>query len=106
MITVKNIFENFQAEIKEEYFEDLISTGNFKLERIVSQGHSSPENFWYDQDKNEFVLLVSGSAELEFENESSIQLKPGDYLIIPPHKRHRVSKTDSSQKTVWIALHF
>lgn len=106
MITVKNIFENTQEKLKEECIEDLISTGNFKLEKIVSQGHSSPDNFWYNQDTNEFVLLVSGSAQLEFENEPSVQLKPGDYLIIPSHKKHRVSKTEQNQKTFWLALHY
>lgn len=105
-IIVKNIFDNPPHELKDEFFEELISSKNFKLERIVSEGHKSPENSWYDQDKNEFVLLISGSAELAFENEPSIKLKRGDYLIIPAHQKHRVDWTDPNQKTVWLTLHY
>ena len=105
-MTIQNIFENFGGELKEEFFEEILAGRDFKMERIVSEGHSSPENFWYDQDKNEFVLLISGGAVLEFENNELIEMKPGDYLIIPAHKKHRVAKTDSEQKTFWLALHF
>ena len=103
---IQNIFENIPAELKEEFFEEIISNNNFKLERIVSEGHSSPDEFWYDQDKNEFVILLTGSATIEFENELSIDLKPGDYIIIPEHKKHRISKTDAHEKTFWLALHY
>ncbi|MHB9041717.1 MAG: cupin domain-containing protein, partial [Melioribacteraceae bacterium] len=65
---LKNIFENFPQNIKEEFFEDIISTKDFKLERIVSEGHSFPDGFWYDQKKNEFVLLLSGSAKISFDS--------------------------------------
>lgn len=106
MITTKNFFEIFGGEVKEEFFEEILAGKDFKMERIISEGHSSPENFWYDQDKDEFVMLVSGSAVLEFENNELIEMKPGDYLIIPAHKKHRVAKTDSNQKTFWLALHF
>ncbi len=105
-ISIKNIFEKIPASLNEEFYEDIITSGNFKLERIVSEGQSTPENFWYDQDKNEFVILIRGSAELLFENDEKIKLKPGDYLIIPAHKKHRVLKTDTTQKTFWLALHY
>lgn len=102
----KNIFENIPDKLETEIFEDLLKTNNFKIERIVSEAHSSPDGFWYDQDKNEFVLLISGSAELEFEDGNITQLEPGDYIIIPPHKKHRVMKTDPDQKTVWLTIHY
>lgn len=103
---VKNIFGDVPPNLKDEYFEEIISSANFKLERIISEGHSSPDGFWYDQDKNELVLLISGSAEINFEGGKSIQLKPGDYLTIPAHKKHRVEKTDQNERTFWLALHF
>lgn len=105
-LIVKNIFEKIPLSLKEEFFEDVLTTENFKIERIVSEGHGTPENYWYDQDKNEFVILISGSAELLFENDKKIELNPGDYLIIPAHKKHRVLKTDTIQKTFWLALHY
>ncbi|MCL4549961.1 MAG: cupin domain-containing protein [Bacteroidetes bacterium] len=102
----KNIFDEIPDNLVNEMFEELISSKEFKLERIISKGHSSPKGFWYDQEKNEFVLLLSGSAKLSFENGESFELKPGDRLIIPPHEKHRVDWTDPEQNTIWLALHY
>ena len=30
-------------------------------------------------------------------------LAPGDYVLIPPHVRHRVEWTDADEPTVWLA---
>jgi len=106
MNELKNIFEGVSEILNDEFFEDLVVTKNFKLERIVSYGHSSPENFWYEQEKNEFVILLSGSAELSYENGQKFSLQPGDYLTIPAHQKHRVEKTDLIKKTFWLALHY
>ena len=103
---VNNFFENIPDEIPEEILEKIIGKKNLKVERIISDGHSSPPNYWYDQNNNEFVLLLKGSAELSFENGENVFLKPGDYLIIPPHKKHRVENTDKSGKTIWLTIHF
>jgi cupin 2 domain-containing protein len=76
-----------------------------RIERIVSRGHHSQVGFWYDQDETEWVLLVAGSAGLQFADESEpIELTPGDFLEIPPHRRHRVAWTDPDQETVWLAI--
>ena len=80
-----------------------------KVERIVSEGHASPEGFWYDQHQDEWVLLVSGSATLSVEKESGIErvvLVSGDHLLIPAHQRHRVEETSSTEKTIWLAVHY
>jgi cupin 2 domain-containing protein len=103
---VNNIFDIAPDKLSEEFFDTLISASDFKVERIISEGHASPPGFWYDQDKNEFVLLISGSAVLAFENDEHITLQKGDYIIIPSHKKHRVEKTDSAEKTFWLAIHF
>lgn len=105
-ITVNNIFESAPGKLDKEFIEELVNNNSFKLERIISDGHSSPEDFWYDQDKNEFVLLISGKAKLEFENDGFIELNAGDYLIIPARKKHRVVWTDPDQKTFWLILHY
>ncbi len=103
---IKNIFKDIPDDLSNEVSEELVFSKSFKLERIVSKGHSSPAGFWYDQEKNEFVLLISGSAKISFENNESIELNPGDHLIIPRHKKHRVDWTDPEEKTIWIALHY
>ena len=102
-----SLFKDIPADLAEELFESICSTENVKIERIVSKGHSSPEGFWYDQDRNEFVLIVQGSAGLQIEGEDDIvTLNAGDYLNIGSHVRHRVEWTDPSCETIWLAVHY
>ena len=78
-----------------------------RIERIVSRGHASPPDFWYDQDWHEFVLLMSGRARLELADGAPVvELEPGDWLDIKAHVRHRVDWTDPEQDTVWLAVHY
>ncbi|MDQ7017056.1 MAG: hypothetical protein Q9N68_11840, partial [Gammaproteobacteria bacterium] len=91
----ENLFANIPAQLPEELFTTLLETANFKLERIVSQGQSTAEDEWYDQDQDEWVLLLQGSAELQFiEPTQSVALNVGDWLHIPAHRKHRVCRTD------------
>ena len=102
-----SLFDGIPAELPEELLETICSTGDVKIERIVSKGHASPEGFWYDQDWNEFVLVVQGSAGLRLEGgEEIVALKPGDYLNIGSHVKHRVEWTDSAGETIWLAVHY
>jgi cupin 2 domain-containing protein len=102
----KNIFRDLPVSIPEEIFETILEEKKIKIERIISHGHTSPKNFWYDQDTNEFVILLQGAAKLNFEHDAEIELKPGDYLIIPAHKKHRVTWTPPDQKTIWLTIHY
>jgi len=103
----ETLFEGIPAELPKEIFDTICATEGVKIERIVSRGHASPEGFWYDQEKNEFVLVVRGSAGLKLENEDDIVvLKTGDYLNIDAHVKHRVEWTDSTCETVWLAVHY
>lgn len=104
MNALKNIFDNFPKNDDREFIEEILSTKDFKLERIISEGHISPPNYWYDQDKNEFVLLLKGKAELSFDNGEKFELNPGDYMIINAHQKHRVDWTDPNQKTFWLTI--
>ena len=101
-----NLFADLPAALPDELFHTLLGTSSFRVERIVSHGHSSPEGFWYDQATDEWVLLVSGAARLRFEGQSPIELSPGSYVHIPAHKRHRVDWTDPARPTVWLAIHY
>ncbi|MGO9895390.1 MAG: cupin domain-containing protein [Bryobacteraceae bacterium] len=77
-----------------------------RIERIVSAGQACPPGFWYDQDNTEWVFLIGGSACLLFEGEaSSRELRPGDYVEIPAHRRHRVEWTAPDEPTVWLVVH-
>jgi cupin 2 domain-containing protein len=106
-LDLENLFDDFPEEFDEEFMEDLVDDGSVRIERIVSQGHASPEGFWYDQDEDEWVLLLAGSAALVFEEEDEeVVLKPGDHIRIPAHKRHRVSWTAPNAETVWLAVYY
>jgi len=103
----KNLFADIPKDLSNELFETLLQTPSFRIERIVSNGHCSPEGFWYDQDDNEWVILLKGSAVLRFENDDeSIALKSGDYIHIDKHQRHRVEWTDPEEETIWLAIHY
>ena len=104
---MRSLFESIPSELPEELFDTISSNDYVKIERIVSRGHASPEGFWYDQEHNEFVLVVRGSAGLKLENEDDIVvLKAGDYFNIEAHMKHRVEWTDSTCETIWLAVHY
>lgn len=101
----KNIFENIIINKNKEQFFDLIGNNNIKIEKIVSNGQSSPINFWYEQEKNEFVLILKGNAILEFE-EKCIELNEGDYIDIKAFTKHRVKYTNKDESTIWLAIFY
>ena len=102
-----NLFEGISKQLPKEVFSQLLETGKFRLERIVSQGQSTSKGEWLEQDQNEWVVLLSGAAILSFEKDvNQFNMKPGDYLHIPEHCKHRVEWTDPKVKTVWLALHY
>jgi len=104
---LKNIFSPFPVPAANEWVETLLQTKNFQLERIVSHGQTSPEDFWYDQDHSEWVILLSGGARLLFADcNKEIKLNPGDYLNIPAHRKHRVVWTDPDQPSIWLTIHY
>ncbi len=107
MIKQGNIFADIPDPGEGESLETLAETDRFRLERIVSHGEATPAGQWFDQDRDEWVILLSGSAGLRFEEESRIrELRPGNYLLIPAHRRHRVEWTEAGGTTVWLALHY
>jgi len=103
LILFDNIFDDIKIDKNNELFETIFKNEVIKIERIVSYGQTSPVGFWYNQDENEFVLLLSGEAKIEFETDT-ITLKKGDYLLIPKHVKHRVSFTSLDKPTIWLAI--
>ncbi|MEW6296263.1 MAG: cupin domain-containing protein [Thermodesulfobacteriota bacterium] len=103
----QNLFSPLPNIIPEEICEVLLHTGLFTLQRIISAGQATPPGEWYDQDTHEWVVLLSGSAGLRFADAPDLLvLRPGDYVHIPAHRRHRVEWTDPRHPTVWLALHY
>jgi cupin 2 domain-containing protein len=101
-----NLYDAIPAPLSQELVDTLLQAGNLRLERIVSHGHASAAGFWYDQDQDEWVLVLRGAARLRFEGQDRLcEMKPGDFLNIPAHARHRVEWTTPDEPTVWLALH-
>jgi cupin 2 domain-containing protein len=106
MPLMNNIFAEIPAALPHELVEVLLAADNVRIERIVSLGHASPPGFWYDQDQAEWVIVLQGMGRLRFEdNAEPIEMKPGDFINIPAHRRHRVERTPA-EPTIWLAVHY
>jgi len=106
-MTIKNIYCDLPVHLPRELFEVLSAGKDFTLERIVSRGQATPEGQWLEQWKNEWVLLLKGSAGIILQGQKdAVPLKPGDYMLIEARQKHRVEYTDKETETVWLALHF
>lgn len=90
----------FTGEISEE----LCHTGSFRVERIVSSGDQSPPSFWYDQEEDEWVAVLSGEGTIEFEDGRMEKLRVGDWIFLPARLRHRVALTTKEPPCVWLAV--
>lgn len=104
----RNIFDNVDCNTSSEVFDILADGSNVKVERIVSPaGYKMPVGQWYDQDTDEFVILLKGSAVILFKEDAvEVSLKPGDFINIPRHKLHSVESTDKKEQTIWLAVHY
>jgi len=106
-VTIRNLFADLPAPLPDERFDALLDGDSFRMERIVSTGQATPAGQWYDQEREEWVLVLRGAARLLVEGGGeAVPLGPGDYVRIPAHCRHRVQWTTPDEPTVWLALHF
>ena len=103
---IGNLLEGIPDLLTEERFEELASAESVTVERIVSRGHTSPETGWYDQPRHEWVLVLQGRGVVAFKEDEEVTLGPGDHLLIPAHRRHRVAWTAPDEVTVWLAVHY
>ena len=106
---IENIFQNIKIDKENEQFFDLIKSENVRIEKVVSNGQISEKDFWYDQDENEFVIVLKGEAILEIQIEDKINeifLKQGDFINISAHQKHRVNYTSTDEPTVWLAVFY
>jgi cupin 2 domain-containing protein len=103
--TSGNLFADVPAGFPDEVVTTLLGAANVRIERIVSHGQRSPDGFWYDQAQHEWVVVLKGSARLQFEDRV-VEMKVGDYIFVPAHAKHRVEWTTPDEPTIWLAVHF
>ncbi len=102
---IDNFLINLPDAKQNEVIEILQSSENIRIERITSSGQISPENFWYEQEENEWVILLKGKASLRFaEKDEIVELKVNDFVYIPAYQKHRVEYTSENEETVWLAV--
>ena len=102
---MNNLFSNIPSDLPDEVVEILLKTKSLRIERIVSHGHASADDSWYDQQQHEWVLLLQGEAKLRFDDDAELlTMKPGDYTNIPAHRRHRVEWTTPTEPTIWLVI--
>ena len=107
MNKISNILTGLPPALSGEVVDTLVESDSVRIERIVSNGQATPQGEWYDQERDEWVLVLAGSAGLLFEGGQGPQrLVAGDCALIPAGCRHRVAWTDPAVKTVWLAVHF
>ena len=104
---MKNLLSDIPDALPDELLETLLDANSVRIERIVSHGHASSEGFWYDPEQHEWVVVLRGAARLRFEGDDNpLEMKPGGFVNIPAHKRHRVEWTTPDESTVWLAVHY
>lgn len=101
-----NIFNQIPKDLSAEVFEDIVSSEHIKIERIISKGHISEKNAWYDQTQHEWVIVLQGAATIDYDDGRSFNLTTGDYLNIRAHQKHQVSWTQPDCETIWLAIHY
>lgn len=101
--SIKNIFDDLPQHIPKEVVQTLIRAADVRIERIISHGHASAPDFWYDQPQHEWVIVLKGAARLQFED-GMVEMKVGDFINIPAFKKHRVDWTTPDEPTVWLGV--
>lgn len=102
---LKNIFDDLPQRLPKELVQILVRAADVRIERIISFGHSSPADFWYDQPQAEWVIVLKGAARLQFA-EGLMEMKAGDFVNIPAFKKHRVDWTTPDEPTVWLGVRY
>ncbi len=88
----------------DEVFTDILRAPACRIERIVSQGQTTPIAEPYRQEHDEWVLVLAGRAIVEAAGRET-SLRPGDHLFLPAGISHRVTFTDPDRPTIWLAVH-
>ena len=104
-MSLTNLFADLTSHLPDEMFTTLLDAGTVRIERIVSLGQASPDGFWYDQSQHEWVLVLKGAARLRVESDT-VDLRPGDFVNIPAHTKHRIEWTMPDEPTVWLAVFY
>ncbi len=106
MIPPQNIFNDIPDNLKNEFIETICTSQHLRIERIISKGHKSAPGFWYDQEDDEWLIVLHGEAKIEYESGEMQHLTAGSYTNIAAHVKHRVAWCSTTTETIWLAIHY
>ena len=100
---LSNIFQNLPDASRFEHEEDLLNRDSVRITRILSQGQTSEI---YEQEEDEWVMVLVGEAEITFpdEHNHTVALRCGDFLFLEAGRRHHVTRT--SDPCLWLCVFF
>ena len=104
--SISNIYNLPRKLPSTELFETLIDHDKVLIERVISTGQITPEGEWYDQEREEWLIVLQGEGELSYQDGSFVKLTSGDYLYIPAHTKHRVEYTSTKPPCIWLTIFF
>ena len=105
MTTPTNLFADLPLHLPKELVQTLLQAADVRIERIISHGHASSQDFWYDQGQHEWVVVLKGAARLQFEDEV-LEMQSGDFVNIPAPRKHRVELTTPDEPTIWLGVRY
>ncbi|HEX5623247.1 MAG TPA: cupin domain-containing protein [Sulfuricurvum sp.] len=82
-----------------EIFQTLHQHGRLKIEAIRS--HLTQPGEVYDQNEDEWVILLRGNAGLKIKD-TMVHLQAGECVFLPKHTPHQVLST--SDDALWLAV--
>jgi cupin 2 domain-containing protein len=69
--TSGSLLADVPERLEAERFDQLLKVANVRIERIVSTGQATPPGEWFDQAWDEWVVVITGAAEILLEDEDA-----------------------------------
>ena len=69
-----------------------------------SQGMSRPTGWHYHECDGQFIYILKGWVDLEFEDGHTIRVEQGDSLFIPGHMRHNEIRTSAEMEILEVSV--
>ncbi|MDR3348192.1 MAG: cupin domain-containing protein [Acidaminococcales bacterium] len=101
---MQNIFE-YSRKNGGEMAEELFRLKEGRITRIISTGQKSAPGFWYEEEEDEWVIVLAGKGEIEWPDGRRKLLETGDWLLLPAREKHRVAYTSACPPCVWLAVY-
>ena len=81
------------------------SGGNMRAQVMTaSQGLSRPTGWHYHECDGQFIYILKGWVELQFEDGKMIKVEEGDSLFIPGYLRHNETRTSDEMEILEVSV--